>query len=105
MLGKPVQWVKTNGLMLFNAGSLFATTLVTSLLGFVYWWVAARWFPPDSIGIAAASISAMMLLGQICVLGLGTLLITELPRQPDKAGSLISTALTVVGTVGVCVGF
>jgi len=104
MLNKLAQWLKTNSIMLFNAGSIFATTAVTSLLGFVYWWAATRWFPPQSIGIAAAAISAMTLLGQMCILGLGTLLTTELPRQPDKAGPLISTALTVVGAVGACVG-
>ncbi len=38
------------------------------------------------------------------MLGLGTLLITELPRQPGRAASLISTALIVVGGMGGCVG-
>ena len=90
--------------MLVNAGSLIGTTAVTSILGFVYWWVAARRFPPEAIGIASASVSAMMLLGGFCVLGLGTLLITELPRQPEKEGELISTALITVGGVGGCIG-
>ena len=91
--------------MLVNAGSLIGTAAVTSVLGFVYWWLAARWFLPETVGIASASVSVMMLLGTACMLGLGTLLITELPRQPDKVGSLISTALTVVGIVGACIGF
>jgi O-antigen/teichoic acid export membrane protein len=104
VLTKLAQWLKTNNIMLLNAGSIFATTAVTSLLGFVYWWAAARWFSPLSIGVAAAVISAMTLLGQMCNLGLGTLLTTELPRQPDKAGPLISTALIVVGVVGACAG-
>lgn len=91
--------------MLINAGSLVGTTAVTSILGFVYWWVAARRFPPEAVGIASASVSAMTLLGGLCILGLGTLLITELPRQPDQAGSLISTSLIVVGGVGGVVGF
>ncbi len=38
------------------------------------------------------------------MLGLGTLLITELPRQPDQAASLISTALIFVGGFGTLVG-
>src|SRR5437879_2829277 len=97
-------WVKTNSIMLVNAGSLVGTTAVTSVLGFIYWWLAARDFPPQVIGVASASVSAMMLLGSICMLGLGTLLITELPRQPDQVVSLISTALIVVGGVGGCIG-
>jgi len=90
--------------MLANAGSLVGTTAVTSALGFVYWWLAARLFPPEAVGIASASISAMMLLGSFCMLGLGTLLITELPRQPGREIALISTALVVVGGVGGCIG-
>jgi len=67
-----IQWLKTNSVMLINAGSLVGTTVVTSFLGFVYWWIAARHFPPDVVGIASASISAMALLGGFCILGLGT---------------------------------
>jgi O-antigen/teichoic acid export membrane protein len=86
--------------MLINAGALIGTTAVTSSLGFVYWWLAARRFPPEAVGVASASVSAMVLLGGFCVLGLGTLLITELPRQPGQAGSLISTSVMVVGAIG-----
>lgn len=98
------QWIKTNSVILANAGSLVGTTIVTSGLGFLYWWLAARRFSLEAVGIASASISTMMLLGSLCMLGLGTLLITELPRQPGREGSLISTALVVVGGTGGCIG-
>lgn len=91
--------------MLVNAGSLVGTTAVTGVLGFAFWWVAARQFPPQAVGLASAAVSAMLLLGTICVSGLGTLLIGELPRQPGKKGSLISAALILVGGVGLCGGF
>src|SRR5579863_2303586 len=90
--------------MLANAGSLVGTTTVTSGLGFVYWWLAARLFMPAEVGFASAAISAMTLLGTGSVLGLGTLLIGELPRRPEKAGMLISTAIVVVGFLGACAG-
>lgn len=98
------QWAKTNSVMFVNAGSLVGATAVTSVLGFAYWWLAARTFPPATVGFASAAISAMMLLGTICILGLGTLLIGELPRQPGKEASLISTALIAVGGAGGGVG-
>jgi len=97
-------WIKANRVMLTNAASLIGTTGVTSVLGFAYWWLAARRFLPEAVGIASASVSIMALLGTFCVLGLGTLLITELPRQPEQEGSLISTALILVGVVGGVVG-
>jgi O-antigen/teichoic acid export membrane protein len=96
--------IKAHRLMLFNAGSLIGTTAVTTSLGFAFWWLAARHFQPEAVGLSTAAISAMMLLGNFCMLGLGTLLIGELPRQPGKEVSLISTALIVVGSVGVCAG-
>ena len=68
--------------ILVNAGSLVGTTAVTAGLGFVYWLVAARVFPPGVVGLASALISAMSLLGFVGMLGLGSLLMGELPRQP-----------------------
>jgi glycosyltransferase involved in cell wall biosynthesis/O-antigen/teichoic acid export membrane protein len=105
LLKKIEQGLKANSTMLVNAGALIGTAAVTSALGFVYWWLAARWFLPETVGTASASVSLMMLLGTACMFGLGTLLITELPRQPDKVEPLISTALITVGIAGACVGF
>jgi len=90
--------------MLANAGSLVGTSAVTSGLGFVYWGVVAREFPAEAIGLGSATISAMTLLGTFCMLGLGTLLMGELSRQPGKEISLVSTALLVVFVVGGCSG-
>jgi O-antigen/teichoic acid export membrane protein len=99
------RWVNANRVILANASSLISSQLVTSVLGFVYWWLAARQFAPSAVGLASAAISAMMLLGSASVLGLGTLLVGELPRQPGKAPSLIAAALVVAGIAGSILGF
>jgi O-antigen/teichoic acid export membrane protein len=62
--------------------------------------LAARLFSPEAVGLASAAISAMTLLATISLLGLGSLLIGELPRQPGKERSLVSTAMLFVGGVG-----
>jgi O-antigen/teichoic acid export membrane protein len=93
-------WIKTNRIMLINTGSLVCTNLITSALGFVYWWLAAHLFSPEAVGLASATISAMALLATISLLGFGSLLIGELPRQPGKERSLVSTAMVLVGVVG-----
>ena len=98
------QWIKTNGVLLFNAGSLVATFAIKSGLGYAYWWVAARQFSPEAVGVASAAISAMTLLGTFCMLGLGTLLIRELPRHSGQEVALISAALLVVASLGGCIG-
>ena len=66
------------------------------MLGFVYWATAARLFSQQAVGYGAAAISAMTLLGTIGMLGMGTLLIGELPRRSTRAG-LISAALLTCG--------
>jgi O-antigen/teichoic acid export membrane protein len=83
----------SNWVLVLNAGSLVATTVVTSGLGFVYWWAAARLFSPAAVGLSSAAISAMMLIGTFGMLGLGTLLMGELPRQKGRVSSVIISAL------------
>ncbi|GCF10146.1 hypothetical protein KDI_37100 [Dictyobacter arantiisoli] len=99
-----MQWLKNNSVMLLNTGSLIGTMLVTSGLGFAYWFVADRLFPLSAVGLASAATSTMMLLSSICLLGLSTLLISELPRNKGQEGTIISAALILVGLVGTVVG-
>ncbi len=80
-----------------NAGSLAATTGATSALGFVFWALAARLFSQQAVGYGSAAVSAMTLLGTIGMLGLGTVLIAELPRRSPRSG-LILAALLASGT-------
>lgn len=94
------QWAKTHRAILANTGSLAGTTAITFVLGFPYWWLAARHFPPEAVGLSSAAISAMTLLASIAILGWGTLLIGEVPRQPGKEIPLINAALILVGGIG-----
>jgi len=96
--------IGSNWVLYFNAGSLVATTAVTSGLGFIYWWVAARLFPQQSVGFGSAAVSAMMLLGAFGMLGLGTLIITEVGRERHKVGAFTMTAIVLVGGVSALLG-
>lgn len=93
-----------NRRIIANASSLVGTASATAGLGLVYWWFAAHRFSPTSVGLAYAAISAMTLLAVIAALGLGTLLMGELPRQPDRQGALISAALMLAGVTGGVLG-
>jgi O-antigen/teichoic acid export membrane protein len=90
--------------LLINAASMIGTTVITAGLGFVYWWLAARQFSQEAVGFASALISAMSLLGTLGMVGMGTLLIGELPRQPKQRAPLITTALVVAGVVSAVLG-
>lgn len=89
--------------LLSNAGSLIMSTGVASLLGVVYWMFATRLFSQRAVGYGSAAVSAMTLLGTIGMLGLGTLLIGELPRRGSRAG-LVSAALLTCGLGSLVVG-
>ena len=64
-----------------NAGSVALATMANGAFGFVYWWVAARWFAPTAVGLASADISLITLLSLVAEIGLGTLLLGEIPRR------------------------
>ena len=87
-----------------NAGSLIGTTAVTSGLGFLYWLLAARLFSPGAVGLASALISAMVLLGYLGMLGLGTMLMGELPNHRGRESPLILTAFLASGLAGLVLG-
>src|SRR6478752_8286249 len=55
--------------------SLVGTQAFTSVLGLVFWTLAARRFSVADVGVAGAAVAMMMLLGSFGSLGLGTLLI------------------------------
>jgi O-antigen/teichoic acid export membrane protein len=91
--------------ILANAGALVGSVAFTTLLGFPYWWIVARSFPASSAGFAAATVSAMTLLGTIGMLGLGTLLAGELASQTRKqAAEMLATALTCATLAGLALG-
>lgn len=97
-------WLKANRALLGNAMSLIGTTGVSSVMGFAFWWVAARYFPRSEVGFASASVSAMMFLGAMAKFGVGAWLIGQLSRQPEKTKSLMLTGAMVNGILGLIFG-
>ena len=89
--------------LLDNASTLVATTAVTAGLGFFYWAIAARLFSQRAVGYGSAAVSAMTLLGTLGMLGMGTVLIGELPRRKPGAG-LVSAALIASGLGSLVLG-
>lgn len=98
------RWRGTARSIMTNASSIVASQAISAVLGAVFWWVAARHYPPASLGFAATAVSAMMLLGALSEVGFGTLIIGELPRFPGRGGPLIMTTLCIVGIVGGMLG-
>jgi O-antigen/teichoic acid export membrane protein len=86
--------LRRNSDLLRNAGSLAATTGLTSLFGFAFWFIAAKEFSTAAVGFGAAATNAMQLLGTIGMFGLGTMLIGELPRRRERGGLFAASLIT-----------
>src|ERR1700746_2733473 len=80
--------------LLRNAGSLAATTGMTSIFGFAFTFVATHMFTPQAVGWGNTAINEMQLFGTVCMLGLGTMLIGELSKRHSERGGLFAASLT-----------
>jgi O-antigen/teichoic acid export membrane protein len=98
--------LRRNQDLLRNAGSLAATTGLTSAFGFGYWIYAARVFPQQAVGYGSAAISTLNLLGTIGMFGLGTMLIGELPRRESRGGLIMAALIaSFIGSLILGLGF
>lgn len=93
------------GSLLTNSMFLIANTLAGSGFGFLFWFLAARLYPPAQLGVGAAYISAVTFLASFGEMGLGTAIIRFAPRlgadQADFINSALSAAAlcTLIGAV------
>jgi O-antigen/teichoic acid export membrane protein len=95
--------LQKNATLVTNSGALAIGTMAAAGLGFIYWWLAARLFPPEVIGKVSALLSVMGLVGLLGEAGLGTLLIGEIVRHPGKERGLVAAAASV--GLALAVGF
>jgi O-antigen/teichoic acid export membrane protein len=86
--------------LIFSSATLMASQLLTAGVGFFFWFVAARRFDQASVGFTSGVISAMMLLGALSTVGLGTLLIREMPQNPGREHRMLSAALIASAVLG-----
>jgi O-antigen/teichoic acid export membrane protein len=87
------------------SASLLGTQAFTSVLGLLFWALAARQFITTDVGVAGAAVAMMMLLGTLGSLGLGTVLIARLPGvATEDRRVLVRTSLVAAGTAGTVLG-
>jgi O-antigen/teichoic acid export membrane protein len=85
--------------------SLLGAQVIGAALGLVFWVLAARLVDAREVGVAAAAISAQTLLGLVTVLGVGTLLISELPQHAGaRQRQLVFRGLLVVTVPSLLLG-
>jgi O-antigen/teichoic acid export membrane protein len=84
--------------LLLNAGYLFGAMAIGAGAGFVFWWLAARFYDTGHVGLASSVISIVQLLASIAVLGLGTGLVRFLSesQRPQQLLNATFTLTTIV---------
>ncbi len=92
-----------------NASALMLSTASTAVVGFLFWVVAARYFPTATVGRASALISAMTLLAALAQLNLVSLFARFLPTAGHRTRRIVlggyatsagTAALLALGFVG-----
>lgn len=81
-----------------NSIFLMLNTVTGAGTGFIFWLFAARFYPPDEVGLATAIISSMSLLVMLSILGFNISIITYLPHEKNKH-KMINTCLTIIAIV------
>jgi O-antigen/teichoic acid export membrane protein len=80
-----------------NGYALMVNAVFTSLLGVLYWVIAARFYTTDAVGINAATISTMTFLSTAARFYLDGVLIRFLPRSGSRATRLIQSSYLIGG--------
>jgi len=89
-----------------NAIYLISTTVATSLFGFIFWMIAARYYTSEEVGLGSTIISAMSLLSMLSLLGFNVALIRFLPMSNRKRDMINSCfILSVIASLGVTMVF
>ena len=86
-----------------SAYALIAGTGVTSLLGLLFWALAARWLSPAMVGIGAALVSALTLLANISTLGLRNGLVRFLPEAGPATRRLVASSYALCAAAAMVV--
>jgi hypothetical protein len=93
------RWLSGQRALLGTTISLLATTMVTTVLGLAFWWVAARMLPLSQVGYGSAAVSALTLVGTFGMAGMNTVLIGYLARSPEHANGLLTAAMYACGLI------
>ncbi len=79
-----------------NSIFLIASSLLGAGTGFVFWVIAARFYSAEDVGLASATISAVMLLHLFSLMGFEIGLTHYLPMYKGNKSKLINSCMTIV---------
>ncbi|WP_435747061.1 lipopolysaccharide biosynthesis protein [Nocardioides sp. SYSU DS0663] len=83
--------------MLTNSAMLLATSALMAGFGALFWVLAARLYPAETVGVAGAIVAASDTLALFAQLGLNIAMVHTMPRSRHQAAD-VATAMLVVGS-------
>ncbi len=86
-----------------NAAYLFGNTVLTSLIGFAFWVVAARLYPTESVGALSGLTAGCTLVSTVAAVGLPNTVIRYFGHS-DRGRDLVLTAALAAGLLAAAVG-
>jgi O-antigen/teichoic acid export membrane protein len=79
-----------------TAHLLMLNTVMTAVLGFAFWILAARLYSPERVGVNSALIAVLMTVSTLCQVNLGSVFVRFLPESTQPA-RLILIGYAVAG--------
>jgi len=90
--------------LLRNGYALVLNVGLTTVLGVVFWIVAARYYSAADVGRGSALVSALLLLANFAQLGMANGLIRFLPAAGPHAGGLLARTYALSAALALCLG-
>ena len=87
-----------------NAAYLWLGEIVFAGLGFAFWNVVTRLYSPDTVGLAGAAVTSIMLLSTVASLGLGFAIVRFSPQSDDGGRLLLGRSLVAVVSASALAG-
>ncbi len=86
-----------------NAFYLIIAHLALPLSGFLFWIIASRFYTPENVGLASATIAAMTLVAALSTLGLDYGLIRFLTHAGSNANRMVNSCLIITSLVSIMI--
>jgi len=90
--------------VLMSSLALVAGKVATMGFGFLAWIVAARLYSATDVGLASGAVSAVTLCAQLALVGVGSAVITLLPRHAASPGVLLDTSIAYLALTALVAG-
>jgi O-antigen/teichoic acid export membrane protein len=80
-----------------------ANSIIAAASGFLFWMIVARFYTPHDVGLSAAIISVISVIGFLSTLGFGPGLVRFLPTSGANSKAMMNTCFTIGGLAAILI--